>query len=201
MLLMHTIRMAMPAGIDGFAREDVIQAGYDAFAAFGARDPIDQMLAAQAVAAHFAAMAYFQAAMNPDADERAADRARKGAVAMGRSMRDTIKMLEQRKQQPAPQPEPAPQANPEPPPAPQTKPILVVRNEVSAEDAVARQAAGTPQAPDFREKVLNGDPFRDFMSRHFLPGEDIEADGEEARRQSAAMEAADEHDTSRPEIG
>jgi hypothetical protein len=188
MILMNTVRLAMPPRMDGFDEDAILRAAFQAFTAFDPRDAMEQMLAAQAVAAHFAAMGYFAAAMNPIADERTADRSRRGAVAMNRSMRDTIKMLQQRRKKPNPTPE----AKVETPPRSQPKPLPFAQIEVSPDARPQPNPDGSPRMPDFREKPLNGDPYRDFLSRRFRPDDDVEAAGAEAKRQSAELATEDD---------
>ena len=55
--------------------------------------------------------------------------------------------------------------------------------------AMPPNPSGTPRMPDFREKPLNGDAYRDFMSHRFGPNDDVEAAGAEAKRLSAAAAA------------
>ena len=50
--------------------------------------------------------------------------------------------------------------------------------------------AQTMQPTDFRAKILNGAPVRDWMSRRYTPGDDVEGAYAEALRQSAALEEA-----------
>jgi hypothetical protein len=176
-LLMHTIQQVLPARMDD---TDLLQAAFEAFAAFGARTPVEQMLAAQAVAAHFAAMDCYRQAIAPDADPRTADRARGKAAAMARTMRDTMKLLDRRQKPPESE-----TVSPPPPPLP------FIQREVSPDAPPATDPDGTPRMPDFREKPLNGDPMRDFLSRRFDPSEDVEGAWEEAKKGSAALEAAE----------
>ena len=75
--------------------------------AFSPSDPIEQMLAAQAVGAHNAAMERFRRAMMPEAGSEVTDRLRNSAARMGRTMRDTIKALTAHRARPVPANNPA----------------------------------------------------------------------------------------------
>ena len=104
-MLLATLDAAMPPG---GTPEDRQKAAYAALAAHDPQDSVEQMLAAQAVAAHFAAMECFRQAMQPDADPKTADRARGRAATMARTMRDTMRSMAQHRRQveAAPQPKP-----------------------------------------------------------------------------------------------
>jgi hypothetical protein len=166
-LTIATLCQALPPGTDP-------EAAYAAFAAFDAQDPVEQMLAMQAVAAHFAAMACFAQAMRPDADPRTADRACGRAAAMARTMRDAAKMLDLRRKR-------AMEAVPTAPEPPEPKPFVRPREILPNPDGTAA-TAGPALGP---VKVLNGDPVRDFMSRRFAPGDDMEGAWSNAQRESA----------------
>jgi hypothetical protein len=169
-LTIVTLCQALPPGTDP-------EAAYAAFAAFDAQDPVEQMLAMQAVAAHFAAMACFAGAMRPDADPRTADRARGRAAAMARTMRDAAKMLDLRRKR----------AMEAAPAAPEPKPFVRPREILPNPDGTA-ETAGSADGP---VKVLNGDPVRDFMSRRFAPEDDMEGAWSDAQRQSTASADAE----------
>jgi hypothetical protein len=147
---------------------------------FDAQDPVEQMLAMQAVAAHFAAMACFAQAMRPDADPRTADRACGRAAAMARTMRDAAKMLDLRRKR-------AMEAVPTAPEPPEPKPFVRPREILPNPDGTAA-TAGPALGP---VKVLNGDPVRDFMSRRFAPEDDMEGAWSDAQRQSTASADAE----------
>ena len=179
-MLLATLDAAMPPGGPADERQ---QAAYEALAAYEPRDSLEHMLAAQAVAAHFAAMECFRHAMQPDTDPRLADRVRGQAAALGRTMRDAMKMIAQHRRQTeaAPKPEPGQIKVLEP------IPFEPLREVVPPDDPKSH----TMQPADFRIKVLNGDPVRDWMSRRYAPGDDMEGAYAEAVRQSAAMDEAD----------
>ncbi len=166
-LAMETLCQALPLGTDP-------RAAYAAFAAFDAQDPVEQMLAMQAVAAHFAAMACFAQAMRSDSDPRSADRARGRAAALARTMRDATKTMDQRRKRSI-EAAAADAEHGEPAVAPFVRPREVATNP-----------DGSPAgATDFATKVLNGDPMRDFLSRRFAPEDDVAAAWAEAQRLSA----------------
>ena len=104
-MLLATLDAAMPPG---GTPEDRQKAAYAALAAHEPQDSVEQILAAQAVAAHFAAMECFRQAMQPDADPKTADRARGRAATMARTMRDAMRSMAQHRRQAkaAPQPKP-----------------------------------------------------------------------------------------------
>ena len=104
-MLLATLDAAMPPG---GTPEDRQKAAYAALAAHEPQDSVEQILAAQAVAAHFAAMACFRQAMQPDADPKTADRASGRQATMARTMRDamTSSAQHQRQVNTAPQPKP-----------------------------------------------------------------------------------------------
>ena len=93
-MLLTTLDSAMPPGGSADARQI---AAYEALAAYGPRDSVEQMLAAQAIAAHFATKECFRQAMQPDADVKTADRARGRAAAMERTMRYAMRTMAQRR--------------------------------------------------------------------------------------------------------
>ena len=106
-ILLATLDDAMPPGGSAQDRQMV---AYEALAAYEPRDSVEQMLAVQAIAAHFATMACFRQAIQPDTDARTADRARGGAAAMARTMRNPMRTMAQRRRQneATPQPEQKP---------------------------------------------------------------------------------------------
>jgi hypothetical protein len=205
-------------------------AAFTALAALGPRDPVEQMLAAQAVGAHNAVMECFRRAMLPELDPRIADRLRANAATMGRMMRDTLCALKQRMSSPLPPTaaqrearEAARAAYAERPVSPEAQPApnraqhpMHPEERVPSPNRVtsAGQEAGEPAAPTgdpspkhpmhpeeertqprsmrgLLDKIPNGDPIRDFLSRRFLPGENVEEAWAIAQREAAEMEAAE----------
>ena len=73
-----------------------IQVAKDAFDALEPRNPAERMLILQAVAAHYAAMASFHIAIQPETDISAVRRRHTDAAAMGREMCANAKALEHR---------------------------------------------------------------------------------------------------------
>jgi hypothetical protein len=71
-----------------------------AWAAFRPRDTVEQMLAAQIVAAHYAAIDSLARAAETD-DSTKAERLRRSHATMSRTMRDLMRVLESRQQRPA----------------------------------------------------------------------------------------------------
>ena len=185
--------------------EMTIRAGaaFTAWAAFAPSDPVEQMLAVQAVGAHHAAMECFRRAMMPEVGPDITDRLRTSAARMGRMMRDTLKALTAYRARPMPAQHPAEQAlRPEDAPtpvevgAPVAEPAQTPMHPEDVPTPAARVAsAGRPAKQrrgwDPREKAPNGDPMRDFMSRRFGPEEDMEAAWETAVRESALLEEAE----------
>ena len=106
-ILLATLDGAMPPG--GSVQDRQI-AAYEALAAYEPRDTEEQMLAVQAITAHFAAMACFRQAMQPDTNARTADRVRGQAAALARTMQDAMRTMAQRRRQneATPQPEQKP---------------------------------------------------------------------------------------------
>ena len=182
-ILLATLDDAMPPGGSAQDRQMV---AYEALAAYEPRDSVEQMLAVQAIAAHFATTACFRQAMQPDTDARTADRARGRAAAMARTMRDAMRTMAQRRRQT--EAAPNPERKPKPAEIKILKPIPFERPRevLPPEDP----KANTMQPADFRAKILNGDPERDWMSRRYAPEDDAEGDYAEAVRQSAAQAAA-----------
>ena len=86
-----------------------------AWAAFHPRDPLEQMLAAQIVGAHHAALDYLTRAAETE-DPTQADRLRRSFATMNRTMRDTLRLLERQQQRPAASAPPVPAIEPIPPP-------------------------------------------------------------------------------------
>ena len=72
----------------------------DAWAAFRPRGPWEQMLAAQIVGAHHAALDCLNRAMETE-DPALADRQRRSHAMMTRTMRDMVRLLERKQQEPA----------------------------------------------------------------------------------------------------
>ena len=162
--------------------EMTIRAGaaFTAWAAFAPSDPVEQMLAVQAVGAHHAAMECFRRAMMPEVGPDITDRLRTSAARMGRMMRDTLKALTAYRARPMPAQHPA-----QTPMHPEDVPTSAAR--VASAGRPAKQRRGW----DPREKAPNGDPMRDFMSRRFGPEEDMEAAWETAVRESALLQEAE----------
>ena len=71
-----------------------------AWAAYRPRDPMEQMLAAQIVGAHYAALDCLTQAAEAE-DPAHAERLRRSYTAMTRTMRDMMRLLESRQQRPA----------------------------------------------------------------------------------------------------
>ena len=87
-----------------------------AWAAFHPRDPMEQMLAAQIVVAHHAALDCLNRAAETE-DPAQADRHRRSYATMTRTMRDLMRLLERQQQQrPAASALPPPSIEPIPPP-------------------------------------------------------------------------------------
>ena len=85
-----------------------------AWVAFGPRDPLEQMLAAQAVAAHYAALECLTlAAQTGDPIEQGKMHSR--FAALSRSMRDTMRVLVTLRERPSDALPPPPVVKPEPP--------------------------------------------------------------------------------------
>ncbi len=88
-----------------------------AWASFRPRDPVEQMFAAQIVAAHYAGIDCLNRAMEAD-DPAQAERLRRSYAVMMRSLRDTMRLLERQRMQPAEAALPQPVIEPGPPPRP-----------------------------------------------------------------------------------
>jgi hypothetical protein len=71
-----------------------------AWAAFRPRDPMEQMLAAQIVGAHYAGLDCLNEAMEAD-NAALADRFRRSFATMNRTMRDMTRLLERQQDRPA----------------------------------------------------------------------------------------------------
>ena len=71
-----------------------------AWAAFRPRDPVEQMLAAQIVGTHYAALDCLTKAMEAE-DPAQADRLRRSYATMNRTMRDMMRVLTREQQRPA----------------------------------------------------------------------------------------------------
>jgi hypothetical protein len=156
-------------------RERRYEAAFTSFSAFNARGAAEQMLAAQAAVAHNAAMACLKQAMNPSLPPKDAARMRTTTAMMARMSRDTLKALTALQRPVAPKKKP--------------EPVFEQEAEASFELIDPHADLDTPRPVDFRVKIPNGDPARDFLSRRFGPDEDMEAAWQEASRQSAALEA------------
>ncbi len=181
----ESLLQAMPPGTEP-------EAAFAAIEAFGPSDAVDRMLAAQAVAAHFAAMASFGCAMQQGIEPRTADRARGRATALARTMRDAMRTIAQRGKTAEATAEPIADATPTPFERPQ---------EVSATGNPATSGSVCPAVrANLQAKVLNGDPVRDWMSRRFAPEDDIAAAYADATLRSAALAAAEnaENSTANP---
>ena len=70
-----------------------------AWAAYHPRDPMEQMLAAQIIGAHHAALDCLAQASETE-DQPRADRLRRSYATMTRTMRDLMRLLERRQQRP-----------------------------------------------------------------------------------------------------
>ena len=89
-----------------------------AWASFRPRDPMEQMLAAQIVSAHYASLDCLNRAMETD-DPAQAERLRRSYATMTRTMRDAMRLLERQQQRPA---DTAPPLAIEPIPQPRRRP-------------------------------------------------------------------------------
>ena len=114
--LLRTLTATIPAQPDETDAEyaERFAAVTTAWAAFRARDTVEQMLAAQIVAAHYAALDSLARAAETE-DSTKAERLRRSHATMTRTMRDLIRLLESRQQRPA-DTEAHPAIEPIPPP-------------------------------------------------------------------------------------
>jgi len=86
-----------------------------AWAAFKPRDPVEQMLAAQIVAAHHAALDCLNKAVETE-DAALADRLRRSHATLTRTMRDMMRLLDRQQQRPVTEAPVMPAIAPVPPP-------------------------------------------------------------------------------------
>jgi hypothetical protein len=100
--LLRTLTATIPAQPDETEAEyaDRSAAAATGWAAFHPRDTVEQMLAAQIVAAHYAALDCLTRAVETE-DTTKAERLRRSHATMTRGMRDTMRQLDQRQQHPA----------------------------------------------------------------------------------------------------
>ena len=117
-----------------------------AWAAFHPRDPLEQMLAAQIVGAHHAALDCLIRAAETE-DPTQADRLRRSFATMNRTMRDTLRLLTLQQQRPAASA----------PPAPAIEAIPPARRRLAEPKP--------PQQPMHREKALTGRAAADLLDK------------------------------------
>ena len=100
--LLRTLTATIPAQPDETEAEyaERFAAATTAWAAFRPRDTVEQMLAAQIVAAHYAALDCLTRAAETE-DSTKAERLRRSHATMTRGMRDTMRQLDERQQHPA----------------------------------------------------------------------------------------------------
>jgi hypothetical protein len=121
--------------------EERFAAATTAWASFHPRDPMEQMLAAQIVGAHYAGLDCLNRAMEAD-DPTQAERLRRSYAVTMRTMRDTMRLLDRQRMQPA-------EAAPPPPvielvPPPRRRPAEVK----PAQQAMHREKAPTAPMKD-----------------------------------------------------
>ena len=160
----------------GAEYEERFAAASIAWAAFRPRDPMEQMLAAQIVAAHYAAIDCLNQAALTD-DPALAERLRRSHASLTRTMRDTMHLLDRHQQRPAdtapllsiaPIPPPrrlSPEAKPaqqpmhrdKAPAAPMKDPAKMTDEEIEAAKDDIRTRCGialfNPQHPSHREAL------------------------------------------------
>jgi hypothetical protein len=97
--LLRSLTATIPAQPDETDAEyaERFAAASTAWRSFHPRDTVEQMLAAQIVAAHYAALGCLTRAAETE-DQARADRLRRSHATMIRSMRDTMRQLESRQQ-------------------------------------------------------------------------------------------------------
>ena len=141
--LLRTLTATIPAQPDETRAEyaERFAAATTAWVAFHPRDPVEQMLAAQIVAAHYAALDCLTKAAETE-DPARADRLRRSHATMTRTMRDTMRLLESRQQRPA---DTAPPPAIAPIPPPRRRP---------AEPKTTQQSMHREKAPAAPEKDL-----------------------------------------------
>jgi hypothetical protein len=89
--------LLLPANTSPEARKSAITGALAAVHAFGPKDAVEGMLAAQAVALHHAAMECFRRAMIPDQPGEAAARLRRDAANLSRAMADMAEAIDRRR--------------------------------------------------------------------------------------------------------
>ena len=80
--------------------DERLAAATTTWASFRPRDPMEQMLAAQIVSAHYASLDYLNQAMETD-DPAHAERLRRSHATLTRTMRDAMRQLDRQQQRPA----------------------------------------------------------------------------------------------------
>ena len=115
--LLRSLAGTMRAQADETSAEykERFAAATTAWASFRPRDPMEQMFAAQIVAAHYAGLDCLNRAMEAD-DPAQAERLRRSYAVTMRTMRDTMRLLDRQRMQPAEATSPPPVIEPVPPP-------------------------------------------------------------------------------------
>ena len=123
--------------------EERFAAATTAWASFHPRDPREQMLAAQIVAANYAGLDCLNRAMEAD-DPAQAERLRRSYAVMMRTVRDTMRLLDRQRMQPAEAAPSLPVIEPAPPPRrrpPEAKPAQQPMHRENAPTAPAKDPA------------------------------------------------------------
>lgn len=123
--------------------EERFAAATTAWASFHPRDPMEQMLAAQIVAANYAGLDCLNRAMEAD-DPAQAERLRRSYAVMMRTVRDTMRLLDRQRMQPAEAAPSPPVIEPAPPPRrrpPEAKPAQQPMHRENAPTAPAKDPA------------------------------------------------------------
>ena len=174
------------------------EAAFTAWAAFAPSDPVEMMLAAEAVGAHNAAMECLRRAMMPEVEPQVTERLRSNAASMSRMVRDTMKALAAYRALPAQTPmrrETVPTPA-DPVVAPEEAPAgavvaepaqMSMQREATPIEATA-EAAGPTQSWQVRKaRIVATAPIRAFWAHDHAPDCDMLAAWKEAVRQGTAL--------------